>query len=163
MTDLIYAIDYKYNFLVLVFVCFCQQEIAKESRQLWHFWCLNFCSCSVLITEHSTQKNNGQSLSQQGLSKKKKKTLLGSPSQDVEAGFSLGGPATDKYGRYMLSSHAGDAYSVVRVFSLWEFVIDHDYFIYPPCITCWLDVEHEANEAGRGIALPRWALLVKLV
>lgn len=52
--------------------------------------------CSLLIIEHSTQRNDGQSLSQQGPSKKKKKTLLGSPSQDVEAGFSLGGPATDK-------------------------------------------------------------------
>ncbi|XP_035521285.1 ankyrin repeat domain-containing protein 26 isoform X5 [Morone saxatilis] len=52
--------------------------------------------CSLLIIEHSTQKNDGQSLSHQGPSKKKKKTLLGSPSQVVEAGFSLGGPATDK-------------------------------------------------------------------
>ncbi|KAM9352318.1 ankyrin repeat domain-containing protein 26 [Symphorus nematophorus] len=52
--------------------------------------------CSLLIIEHSTQRNDGQSLSYQGPSKKKKKTLLGSPAQDVEAGFSLGGPATDK-------------------------------------------------------------------
>ncbi|KAM7003514.1 ankyrin repeat domain-containing protein 26 [Tautogolabrus adspersus] len=52
--------------------------------------------CSLLIIEHSTQRNDGPSLSLQGPSKKKKKTLLGSPSQDVEAGFSLGGPATDK-------------------------------------------------------------------
>ncbi|XP_051237406.1 ankyrin repeat domain-containing protein 26 isoform X14 [Dicentrarchus labrax] len=52
--------------------------------------------CSLLIIEHSTQKNDGQSLSHQGPSKKKKKMLLGSPSQVVEAGFSLGGPATDK-------------------------------------------------------------------
>ncbi|XP_068458808.1 ankyrin repeat domain-containing protein 26 isoform X2 [Clinocottus analis] len=52
--------------------------------------------CSLLIIEHSTQRNDGPSLSNQGPSKKKKKTLLGSPSQDVEAGFSLGGPATDK-------------------------------------------------------------------
>ncbi|KAM8750994.1 ankyrin repeat domain-containing protein 26 isoform 9-T11 [Acanthopagrus schlegelii] len=52
--------------------------------------------CSLLIIEHSTQRNDGQSLSQQGPSKKKKKTLLASPSQDVEAGFTLGGPATDK-------------------------------------------------------------------
>ncbi|XP_068579085.1 ankyrin repeat domain-containing protein 26 isoform X2 [Cebidichthys violaceus] len=52
--------------------------------------------CSLLIIEHSTQRNDGPSLSNQGPNKKKKKTLLGSPSQDVEAGFSLGGPATDK-------------------------------------------------------------------
>ncbi|KAM3610015.1 uncharacterized protein V6R79_023883 [Siganus canaliculatus] len=52
--------------------------------------------CSLLIIEHSTEKKNGQSLSHQGPSKKKDKMLLGSPSQDVEAGFSLGGPAIDK-------------------------------------------------------------------
>ncbi|XP_050929149.1 ankyrin repeat domain-containing protein 26 isoform X2 [Lates calcarifer] len=52
--------------------------------------------CSVLIIEHGTQMNDGLSLSQQGPSKKKKRMLLGSPFQDVEAGFSLGGPATDK-------------------------------------------------------------------
>lgn len=57
------------------------------------------CSCSLLIIEHSTQRNDGPSLSHQGPSKKNKKTLLGSPSQDVEAGFSLGGPATDKDGK----------------------------------------------------------------
>ncbi|GLD58997.1 ankyrin repeat domain-containing protein 26-like isoform X1 [Lates japonicus] len=53
-------------------------------------------SCSVLIIERGTQMNDGLSLSQQGPSKKKKRMLLGSPFQDVEAGFSLGGPATDK-------------------------------------------------------------------
>ncbi|XP_031724441.1 ankyrin repeat domain-containing protein 26 isoform X2 [Anarrhichthys ocellatus] len=52
--------------------------------------------CSLLIIEHSTQRNDGPSLSNQGPIKKKKKALLGSPSQDIEAGFSLGGPATDK-------------------------------------------------------------------
>ncbi|KAF1386995.1 hypothetical protein PFLUV_G00100650 [Perca fluviatilis] len=52
--------------------------------------------CSLLIIEHSTQRNDGPSLSNQGSSKKKTKLLLGSPSQVVEAGFSLGGPATDK-------------------------------------------------------------------
>ncbi|XP_034005356.1 ankyrin repeat domain-containing protein 26 isoform X4 [Trematomus bernacchii] len=52
--------------------------------------------CSLLIIEHSTQKNEGPSISNQGLSKKKKNTVLGSPSQNVEAGFSLGGPAIDK-------------------------------------------------------------------
>ncbi|XP_044049238.1 ankyrin repeat domain-containing protein 26 isoform X13 [Siniperca chuatsi] len=52
--------------------------------------------CSLLIIEHSTQRNDGKSLLHQGPSKKKEKTLLGSPSQDAEAGFSLGGPATDK-------------------------------------------------------------------
>ncbi|XP_069018039.1 ankyrin repeat domain-containing protein 26 [Embiotoca jacksoni] len=51
--------------------------------------------CSHLIIEHGTQRNDGASISHQGPSRKKKKTL-GSPSQDVEAGFSLGGPATDK-------------------------------------------------------------------
>ncbi|XP_056272309.1 ankyrin repeat domain-containing protein 26 isoform X4 [Pseudoliparis swirei] len=51
--------------------------------------------CSLLIIEHST-RNDGPSLSNQDPGKKKKKSLLGSPSQDVEAGFSLGGPATDK-------------------------------------------------------------------
>ncbi|KAF7662436.1 hypothetical protein LDENG_00236180 [Lucifuga dentata] len=50
--------------------------------------------CSLLITEHGT-KRNAMSLSQSS-SRKKKKMLLGSPSQAVEAGFSLGGPATDK-------------------------------------------------------------------
>ncbi|KAI4825374.1 hypothetical protein KUCAC02_021057, partial [Chaenocephalus aceratus] len=50
--------------------------------------------CSLLIIEHGTQKNEGPSVSNQGLSKKK--TVLGSPSQNVEAGFSLGGPAIDK-------------------------------------------------------------------
>ncbi|XP_075998326.1 ankyrin repeat domain-containing protein 26 isoform X3 [Genypterus blacodes] len=49
--------------------------------------------CSLLITEHGTKKN-AMSLSQ--VSSKKRKALLGSPSHDVEAGFSLGGPATDK-------------------------------------------------------------------
>ncbi|XP_028440556.1 ankyrin repeat domain-containing protein 26 [Perca flavescens] len=52
--------------------------------------------CSLLIIEHSTQRNDGPSLSHQGSSKKKTKPLMGSPSQVVEAGFSLGGPATDK-------------------------------------------------------------------
>ncbi|XP_041795118.1 ankyrin repeat domain-containing protein 26 isoform X4 [Chelmon rostratus] len=52
--------------------------------------------CSLLIIEHSTQRNDGQTLSHQGPSKKKKRMLLGSPSQDVEASFSLGGPAADK-------------------------------------------------------------------
>ncbi|XP_067357970.1 ankyrin repeat domain-containing protein 26 isoform X10 [Channa argus] len=52
--------------------------------------------CSLLIIEHGTQMNDGSSLLHPGLSKKKKKNLLGSPSQDAEVGFSLGGPATDK-------------------------------------------------------------------
>ncbi|XP_039988810.1 ankyrin repeat domain-containing protein 26 isoform X2 [Xiphias gladius] len=52
--------------------------------------------CSLLIIEHGTQRNDGPSLSHQGPNQKKKKMLLGSPFQDVEAGFSLGGPATDK-------------------------------------------------------------------
>ncbi|XP_028287089.1 ankyrin repeat domain-containing protein 26 [Parambassis ranga] len=51
--------------------------------------------CSLLINEHGTQRKDGASLSHQGPSNKKTK-VLGSPSQDVEAGFSLGGPATDK-------------------------------------------------------------------
>uniref|UniRef100_A0A8C4ID98 Uncharacterized protein n=1 Tax=Dicentrarchus labrax TaxID=13489 RepID=A0A8C4ID98_DICLA len=49
-----------------------------------------------LELQKHVKKNDGQSLSHQGPSKKKKKMLLGSPSQVVEAGFSLGGPATDK-------------------------------------------------------------------
>ncbi|XP_078139397.1 ankyrin repeat domain-containing protein 26 isoform X2 [Centroberyx gerrardi] len=53
-------------------------------------------ACSHLIIEHGTKRNAMPSLSHQVPSKKKKKMLLGSPSQDVEAGFSLGGPATDK-------------------------------------------------------------------
>ncbi|KAG7523389.1 ankyrin repeat domain-containing 26-like [Solea senegalensis] len=52
--------------------------------------------CSLLIIEHGTQRTCGPSLSHQGPSKKKKKMLPGSPFHDVEAGFSLGGPATDK-------------------------------------------------------------------
>ncbi|KAM8891549.1 ankyrin repeat domain-containing protein 26 isoform 7-T11 [Spinachia spinachia] len=52
--------------------------------------------CSLLIIEHGTQRNDGPSLSSQGLGKKKKRTMLGSPSHDVEARFSLGGPASDK-------------------------------------------------------------------
>ncbi|XP_041853401.1 ankyrin repeat domain-containing protein 26 isoform X3 [Melanotaenia boesemani] len=50
--------------------------------------------CSLLIIEHGTQRTDRASGSHQGPSKKKK--MLGSPSQDFEAGFSLGGPATDK-------------------------------------------------------------------
>ncbi|XP_058500757.1 ankyrin repeat domain-containing protein 26 isoform X4 [Solea solea] len=52
--------------------------------------------CSLLIIEHGTQRTCGPSLSHQGPSKKKKKMLSGSPFHDVEAGFSLGGPAIDK-------------------------------------------------------------------
>ncbi|XP_029009233.1 ankyrin repeat domain-containing protein 26 isoform X2 [Betta splendens] len=52
--------------------------------------------CSLLIIEHGTQRNNGSSLSHQGLSKTMKSSLLGSPSRDVEGGFSVGGPAIDK-------------------------------------------------------------------
>ncbi|KAM9754143.1 ankyrin repeat domain-containing protein 26 isoform 9-T12 [Menidia menidia] len=50
--------------------------------------------CSLLIIERGTQRADGASVSRQGQSKKKK--MLGSPSHDGEAGFSLGGPATDK-------------------------------------------------------------------
>ncbi|KAM3870152.1 LOW QUALITY PROTEIN: ankyrin repeat domain-containing protein 26 [Diretmus argenteus] len=53
-------------------------------------------ACSHLIIEHGTKRNAMPSPSHQVPGKKKKKTLLGSPSLDVEAGFSLGGPATDK-------------------------------------------------------------------
>ncbi|XP_039470470.1 ankyrin repeat domain-containing protein 26 isoform X3 [Oreochromis aureus] len=52
-------------------------------------------SCSHLIIEHDTQRTDRASLSHQDLSKKKKK-MLSTPSQDLEAGFSLGGPATDR-------------------------------------------------------------------
>ncbi|XP_074533397.1 ankyrin repeat domain-containing protein 26 isoform X8 [Halichoeres trimaculatus] len=58
--------------------------------------------CSLLINEHSTHRSDGASLSFQGPTKKKKKAVLGSPSQDFEAGFSLGGPAMDK------DAHGGD-------------------------------------------------------
>ncbi|KAM9854819.1 ankyrin repeat domain-containing protein 26 [Aulostomus maculatus] len=52
--------------------------------------------CSLLIIEHGTQRKDGPSLPHGALGKKKKKPLLGSPSRDLDAGFSLGGPATDK-------------------------------------------------------------------
>ncbi|XP_062245647.1 ankyrin repeat domain-containing protein 26 [Platichthys flesus] len=54
--------------------------------------------CSHLIIEHGTQRSDGPSLSHQAPGKKKKKRATGSPFQDVEAGFSLGGPAIDKDG-----------------------------------------------------------------
>ncbi|XP_024127488.1 ankyrin repeat domain-containing protein 26 isoform X7 [Oryzias melastigma] len=50
--------------------------------------------CSLLIIEHETQKTAGASASHRG--QKKKKPALASPSHDAEAGFSLGGPASDK-------------------------------------------------------------------
>ncbi|XP_028307527.1 ankyrin repeat domain-containing protein 26 isoform X7 [Gouania willdenowi] len=50
--------------------------------------------CSHLIIEHGTRRTDRASLSNQGQCKKKKVT--GTSSQDVEAGFSLGGPAADK-------------------------------------------------------------------
>uniref|UniRef100_A0A3B3BE40 Si:ch211-272n13.3 n=1 Tax=Oryzias melastigma TaxID=30732 RepID=A0A3B3BE40_ORYME len=53
--------------------------------------------CSLLIIEHETQKTAGASASHRG--QKKKKPALASPSHDAEAGFSLGGPASDKDGR----------------------------------------------------------------
>uniref|UniRef100_A0A3P8VH28 Uncharacterized protein n=1 Tax=Cynoglossus semilaevis TaxID=244447 RepID=A0A3P8VH28_CYNSE len=52
--------------------------------------------CSLLIIEHGTQRSGGPSHSHQGQNKKKKVSMTGSPYHDVEAGFSLGGPATDK-------------------------------------------------------------------
>lgn len=64
---------------------------------------LLFCRCSLLINEHSTKRNNGQSTSPQGLSKEKNKTLLDSLSKDACAAVSLGGPATSKSGRYSIS------------------------------------------------------------
>lgn len=60
----------------------------------------SFCRCSLLINEHSIKKNNGQSPSLPGLSKEKKHSPLGSPSQNVGAAVCLGGPATSKYGMY---------------------------------------------------------------
>eukprot|EP00066_Takifugu_rubripes_P016477 XP_011605743.1 PREDICTED: ankyrin repeat domain-containing protein 7-like [Takifugu rubripes] len=53
--------------------------------------------CSLLINEHSIKKNNGQSPSLPGLSKEKKPSPLGSPSQNAGAAVCLGGPATSKY------------------------------------------------------------------
>uniref|UniRef100_A0A3Q2PMM8 Ankyrin repeat domain-containing protein 26 n=1 Tax=Fundulus heteroclitus TaxID=8078 RepID=A0A3Q2PMM8_FUNHE len=51
-------------------------------------------SCGLLITDHGTKRTHGASASHPGPSKKKR--TLGVPSQEVEAGFSLGGPAIDK-------------------------------------------------------------------
>lgn len=78
-------------------------------------WTL-FFSCSLLIIEHGTQKDSGPSVSHRCLSQKKKKTtkaLLGSPTHDAEAGFSLGGPATDRYGTdARLSRHSSSSSSL---------------------------------------------------
>lgn len=79
--------------------------------------------------------NDGLSLSQQGPSKKKKRMLLGSPFQDVEAGFSLGGPATDKDGRKINCHHITVNDRSVGMILLCLFIIDFDYFIYSSCIT----------------------------
>ncbi|KAK5613050.1 hypothetical protein CRENBAI_002569 [Crenichthys baileyi] len=62
-------------------------------------------SCCLLITEHGTKRTHRASGSHPGPSKKKK--TLGIPSQDVEAGFSLGGPATDK-GEHGTNEAGGD-------------------------------------------------------
>ena len=92
------------------------------------------CSCSHLIIEHGTKKSDGPSLSHQGPGKKKKKRASGSPFQDVEAGFSLGGPATDKDGRSASCCHVTVNASSVRIL-LCLFIIDSDYFIHSSCIT----------------------------
>ncbi|XP_041966143.1 ankyrin repeat domain-containing protein 26 [Alosa sapidissima] len=52
-------------------------------------------ACSHLIIEHGTKHKYEQSPSHHNTSKKKR-SVLGSVSGDMEAGFSLGGPATDK-------------------------------------------------------------------
>ncbi|XP_068168750.1 ankyrin repeat domain-containing protein 26-like [Antennarius striatus] len=51
--------------------------------------------CSLLIIEHSTQRNNGQSMLPHGLSTKKKSSLLGHSSQNAETGSCLDGAAVD--------------------------------------------------------------------
>ncbi len=58
-----------------------------------------------------------------------------SPSHDVEAGFSLGGPATDKDGRdahfyYKIVIDSGVGMSVLCLF-----VFDFNCLIYSSCIT----------------------------
>lgn len=35
---------------------------------------------------------------------------------------------------------------------------DSDFLICPSCLTCWLDLEHGAHEAGRGITSLSWSL-----
>lgn len=124
---------------------------------LWCFYLLRFmtlslsclsCSCSLLIIEHGTQMNDGPSLSNQGPGKKKKKPTLGSPSQDAEARFSLGGPASDKDGREICCWSRWKWWEdIIMTFCYWL------YFIYSSCITSWLDLEHGTNEAGGGITL----------
>lgn len=61
--------------------------------------------------------------------------MLGSPSQNVEAGFSLGGPAIDKDGRVMHFYHIIINKSGVRILWLFVIIIDFDYLIYSSCIT----------------------------
>lgn len=51
-----------------------------------------------MIIEHGTKRKFVHSPSQHNSSKKKRTSMLGSVSGDMEAGFSLGGPATDKDG-----------------------------------------------------------------
>ncbi|KAM6960688.1 ankyrin repeat domain-containing protein 26 [Aplochiton taeniatus] len=53
-------------------------------------------ACSHLIIEHETKRNTIPSTSHNVLRKKKKDCIMGSPSQGVDASFSLGGPATNK-------------------------------------------------------------------
>lgn len=57
------------------------------------------CRCSHLIIEHGTKRKYELSPSHHNSSKKKRTSVLGSVSGDMEAGFSLGGPATDKDGK----------------------------------------------------------------
>ena len=58
-----------------------------------------YSSCSHLIIEHETKRKSMPSPSHLVPSKKKQSSRLGSSSQGVEAGFTLGGPATDRDGR----------------------------------------------------------------
>ncbi|XP_062316977.1 ankyrin repeat domain-containing protein 26 [Osmerus eperlanus] len=53
-------------------------------------------ACSHLIIEHGTKRRSMPSPSHLVPSKKKQSSVMGSSSQGVEAGFTLGGPATDR-------------------------------------------------------------------
>lgn len=124
---------------------------SKVSQQSWRYDILGlsslFVSCSHLIIEHDTQRSDRASLSHQDLSKKKKK-MLSAPSQDLEAGFSLGGPATDRDGMQFILSHQSHWKSLLSCL----LIIDFGHFTYSSCITSWLALEHGADEAGKGIA-----------
>lgn len=75
----------------------------RSSKVFWlEFWERLFCRCSLLISEHSIKSKKTQSPSLPGLSKEKKHSPVGSPSQKAGAAVCLGGPATTKYGMYCI-------------------------------------------------------------